>query len=526
MGRIKQGRTNGSGTLEKRGGIWLARWTVGGKRFTRSTGEKISGGKKAKEAAYKKLEEFTSGFDLKDEKRILEIQVAKLSGIDRKLAEEEAKKPALRFMEGWTAYLASQSRPRSGKATLEAYETQYFEFAKWIEDYHAEITELRQVTRSIADEYAQALLSGTQKEQADEIARARKWLDTYERKRKDETAARQLSEDEQKAIDARRRVAARTIRKPVRGGTFNKHMNALSLIWRHVSRHEKARITLNPWGFDKDTGTGIQRITLNHAERPHTRRTLTVEEVYNLLKAAQGEMRVLIGIGFYTGLRLGDAVCLKWENIDRVRGTIGTRSRKTDTETKTAIHPALANILHAEAKPKASGYVIPELATLYESGKAGRVMISKKLRALFQSVGIVTSHKDEQGRQSVIDCGFHSLRHTFVTALRERGATLQTAKQLAGHNTERMTEHYTHDSERAVLALPDVTDAAAAKAAASPAALPFIGTAQAKPDTGAAVATPSQGERPARLSLDELKAALSGLSATERGELLRTIGAA
>lgn len=525
MGRIKQGRTNGSGTLEKRGGIWLARWTVGGKRFTRSTGEKISGGKKAKEAAYKKLEEFTSGFDLKDEKRILEVQVAKLSGVDRKLAEEEARKPALRFMEGWTAYVQSQSRPRSGKATLEAYETQYFEFVKWLEDYHAEITELRHVSRGIADEYAQALLSGTAKEQADEIGKARQWLDTYERNHKGETA-RLLSEDEQKAIDARRKVAARTIRKPVRGGTFNKHMNALSLIWRHVSRHEKARITLNPWGFDKDTGTGIQRITLNHAERPHTRRTLTVEEVYNLLKAAQGEMRVLIGIGFYTGLRLGDAVCLKWENIDRVRGTIETRSRKTDTVTKAAIHPALANILQEGTKPKASGYVLPELATRYESGKAGRVLINKRLRALFNSVGIVTSHKDEQGRQSVIDCGFHSLRHTFVTAIRERGATLQTAKQLAGHNTERMTEHYTHDSERAVLALPDVTDAATAQAAANPAALPFVAKEQTEPDTGAAVATPSQGERPARLSLDELKAALAGLSDTERGELLRTIGAA
>ena len=109
-------------------------------------------------------------------------------------------------MEGWTAYLASQSRPRSGKATLEAYETQYFEFAKWIEDYHAETTELRQVTRNIADEYAQALLSGTTKEQADEITKARKWFDTYERNRKDETATRQLPENEQKAIDARQRA--------------------------------------------------------------------------------------------------------------------------------------------------------------------------------------------------------------------------------------------------------------------------------------------------------------------------------
>ena len=59
-----------------------------------------------------------------------------------------------------------------------------------------------------------------------------------------------------------------------------------------------------------------------------------------------------------------------------------------------------------------------------------------------------------------------------------------------------MTEHYTHDNERAALSLPDVTGAATAKAATNP----------------------------ARLSVAELKAALAGLSDTERGELLAAIG--
>ena len=522
MARTKSGRKNGSGTLEKHNGVWRARWVVDGKRFIRSTGEKVSGGKQAYKAALDKLEAFTSGYELKETRKILEIQVAKLSGVDREIEEHEAQKPALHFMEAWTVYQHSQNRPRSGAATLRNYELQYFQFVDWMKNYHADISELRHVSKDIAEEYAQFMLAGTPKDEREKITQARKWLYSFDYKRKQEAEPRTLGEDEQAAIDRRREIAARTIREPVRGGTFNKHLNALALIWRIVSQNDKARIAANPWAFDKGTGTGIKRITLNHGERPHARRTLTIEEVYNILKAAKGELRGLIAIGFYTGLRLGDAALLDWGSIDRVRGIITVRSRKTDTETRAAIHPALANILQEVVKTK-RGYLFPQHAELYLSGKSGRVQISNEIITLFESVGIATKYTEE-GRRARNDCGFHSLRHTFVTALRERGATLQTAKQLAGHNTERMTEHYTHDNERAVLSLPDVTDAATAKAATNPAALPFIGTAQAEPDTGAKVATPSRGERPARLSVAELKAALAGLSDTERGELLAAIG--
>jgi len=494
MGRTKAGSKNGSGNLEKRGDVWLARWTVGGKRYTRSTGCKVSGGKKSRERAEAMLAEFTDDYRLGDEKRILERQVARLGGVEKEIAAEEAKKPALRFMEGWTAYQQSQSRPRSGAATLRNYELQYFQFVKWIGEHHGDATELRHVTREIADEYAQFLLAGTPKTESDEIRAARLWLARFDWRQKRD-GARELTEEAQKAIEKRREIAAREIRKPIRGATFNKHINALTLIWRHVARHDKARITANPWAFDEETGNGIRRITLNHAERPHPRRALTETEICALLKAADGEMRVLIAVGIYTGLRLGDAAMLNWSNIDRLTGIVTVRSRKTDTETRAAVHPALARILEAETK-KCTGYVMPKTAALYASGKSGRVRISNAITALFESVGIETKFAEE-GKRARSECGFHSLRHSFVTMLRANGARLQTAKELAGHHTERMTEHYTHEDGRAVLALPDMDGG---------------GTGAATPATEAAA-------RPA-LSLADLKAALAGLTAEERAALI------
>ena len=478
-------RTNRSGSLEKHGGYWLARWMVDGKRYTRSTGCKVSGGKSARKAAEAKLKEFTHDYTLKDEKLILEKQVARLEGVEKEIEQEEAKKPALHFLEGWTAYLQSQSRPRSGQGTLRNYEQQYFIFVEWLAKSHPSVVEMRHVTPKIAEEYAQFLLTGTPKDEREAITTARKWLYRFDYRTKRD-GEKTLSAEAQKAIAERRELAKQVIRDPVRGTTFNKHLNALTLIWRHVARHEKARITCNPWAFDEDTGNGIRRIVLNHAERPHSRRALTYEEVYQLLKKATGELKILIAVGVYTGLRLGDAVLLDWGSIDRVTGIIAVRSRKTDTETRAAVHPFLARILQQETK-KTVGHVMPKLAKLYLSGRSGRIKISTMISDLFESIGINTKYV-EDGKRARSDCGFHSLRHTFVTMLRAGGATLQTAKAMAGHHTERMTEHYTHEDGSATLALPDFST--------------------------------TRRNEPAKLSFEDLKAALSGLTDEQRKELL------
>ena len=240
---------------------------------------------------------------------------------------------------------------------------------------------------------------------------------------------------------------------------------------------------------------------------------MTVAEVYNLLGAATGELKVLIAVGIYTGLRLGDAVLLQWANIDRVTGIITVRSRKTDTETRAAVHPFLARTIQAETKAK-HGYIMPKLARLYLSGKSGRVKLSNMISGLFESIGINTKFAPD-GRRARSDCGFHSLRHTFVTMLRANGVKLQTAKELAGHHTDRMTEHYTHEDGRAVLALPDFSEQGATIEKDTDAdAIREDGQAR---NTGATVA-----ELPAaRLTFDELKAALAGLTNAQRAELLR-----
>ena len=85
---------------------------------------------------------------------------------------------------------------------------------------------------------------------------------------------------------------------------------------------------------------------------------------------------------------------------------------------------------------------------------------------LFESVGIQTSTQEE-GKRARPDCGFHSLRHAFVTQLERVGASLSERQRLAGHATAAMTEHYTHEDGSAALALPDLTGAGTKKSSAA-----------------------------------------------------------
>jgi hypothetical protein len=65
----------------------------------------------------------------------------------------------------------------------------------------------------------------------------------------------------------------------------------------------------------------------------------------------------------------------------------------------------------------------------------------------------------------VIEVGFHSLRHTFVSLYRESNAPLAVVESIVGHSNPSMTRHYTHVGElaagRAVALLPSVMGEAA-----------------------------------------------------------------
>ena len=187
------------------------------------------------------------------------------------------------------------------------------------------------------------------------------------------------------------------------------------------------------------------------------RQTLSNKKLASVIsKAETFDMKLLLTIGIYTGLRISDCSLLKWSDVDiehKVIRTIPIKTRKhMDAPVEIPIHPALMKML--EDAPHDSEYVSKANAVDYKNGHA-----SGKVVELFKSCGIVTSKKDDNGKIKLV-CGFHSLRHTFISNAINAGMSPLLVQKIVGHSAVNMTEHYFHDNAakaaEGINAMPDV----------------------------------------------------------------------
>jgi len=245
--------------------------------------------------------------------------------------------------------------------------------------------------------------------------------------------------------------------------TANKYRGLLAMVWDRLK--EDGHITAeNPW----------EKIA-RREQHDEGRRELTIVELRRVCRAAQGDLRVLIAIGIYTGLRLADAATLRWGEVDLVRGIIRrvpSKSRKGRLLT-IPIHPTLRAILTKVEPEKPCEYVMPEIAHDYESRPTA---ITGRVQQLFQSCKIKTLRdRKGPGARKIVDAGYHSLRHAFVSMCAEGRVPLSVVQGLIGHTTSGMTEKYFHLSAGAAAAAIESLPAVTGRIK-KPAALPAHGT--------------------------------------------------
>ncbi len=228
--------------------------------------------------------------------------------------------------------------------------------------------------------------------------------------------------------DGTAEVFARKISGSFAAGTYNKIINCLDLVWRTVVEGH------NPW-------EGIVR---KRGAATASRRPLTEAETDKLLDETDGELRVLVAVGLFTGLRLGDAVNLRWESVRD--GAIFVKTRKTGKPVGIPIHPQLADALGGGRRSD-SPFVMPKLAAEYAKG---RDRTSIRVKRAMEAAGIETSAKSKTGRMVPV-CGYHSLRHSFVSRAIAAGVPPHVVQAVVGHSSLAMTEHYDHLESDTVL---------------------------------------------------------------------------
>ena len=343
--------------------------------------------------------------------------VAALQAIQQELESSETKlaqamdkaNPPLSLAEAWKAYLGNPERPDSGERTLKDYEACWNKFIKWLKKTHTNIKYLRDVHPATAQDYAKHLI-------------------------KDGAAA----------------------------NTFNKHIGFLRLIFRILE--EPARIKENPFGR-------IRKKSL----KTNIRRELTISELKRVLTKSSGDLQLLLSLGTFTGLRLGDCATLKWGEVDLDRHLIKRIPRKTASRKKTPVVIGIPAALHAHLSlippKKRTGYVLPDMAEKYDRDPS---VLTKQIQKFFEDKCKIKTLKNKTGKEwydkaiekwedndkkgpepvyqrAVVQVGFHSLRHTYVSIQAEQGTPMAVVQSVIGHGSPAMTAHYTHIGETAAI---------------------------------------------------------------------------
>jgi integrase len=337
---------------------------------------------------------------LKDNRDIAATFLGKIADTETQLEKAKLAKAAMLISDAWDAFVKQPNRPDSGVVNMRNYKSRFNHFVAWIHAKHPEVKELRHVTQEHADAYVTELAT------------------------------------------------------EVSASTYNRYLNVLTLVWRILFK--VARLTHNPW---KETAR--KRFVV------HSRRELTVEELGRIIEAAKGEMKTLIAFGIYTGLRLGDCANLNWSNIDMVKGILSIIPSKTARRLHKRItiplHKVLWEMLNTVPSKARVGYVLPECHARFELYDGA---LSKEVQRLFRSVNIdtttnYTTPSNGKKKRNNADCGFHSLRHTFVSLCAAGGVPLSVVQSLVGHGNPAMTQHYTHigleTAQNAIALLPSVT---------------------------------------------------------------------
>jgi len=237
--------------------------------------------------------------------------------------------------------------------------------------------------------------------------------------------------------------AAHLFKRGVSPNTYNKHLNLLTLVFRVLT--DKAKLTKNTW-------QNIQRKRLV----PQGRRELTIEELKKVCESATGEMRLLLALGVFCGLRLGDCATLRWCEVDLQRGIIRRipmkTARRNSKPVLIPIHSTLRMLLGEVPPGKRSEYVLPETVEQYQRHAD---TVTDRIQAHFKNCGI-SIHKpgtgQGTGQRAVVEVGHHSLRHSFVSLCRASNAPLAVVEAIVGHSNPAMTRHYTHVGEAAAIA--------------------------------------------------------------------------
>lgn len=312
------------------------------------------------------------------DKALLQSVERQLAGIESE--EKAAKEDPLQgtlLVKAFDVWKRDPSRRSCGENQQYIHDSNWRRFLKWLMDKHPDIQFARQLTRDVAMEWA-----------ADELETCR-------------------------AIN-----------------TYNHHVNSVKTIFKSLRKMDV--MLMDPFEFVH---------VKSDMEDAQGKLPFTDAELELIKKSPETEFVRLSKVGYYTTLRLENAVKIKWEDFDQDLMYYHGVHSKTKADASHRINPELRAMLAETPPDQRHGYVFPDFANLPESG------LAKRFREFLGRCGIQTqttvTGANGKTRTACIR-GFHSFRHTAITRALRNGASPKKVQRWSGHSSDRIQKRYTH----------------------------------------------------------------------------------
>lgn len=205
--------------------------------------------------------------------------------------------------------------------------------------------------------------------------------------------------------------------------------------------------------IESNPATALETLPVKTEERA----TFTPGQLSKLIRAAEGDWPGAILLAYYTGARLGDVANMQWSAIDWRNKLLRFTPSKTKKPVTVPLHPQLER----ELLKKPGIGKTPMFPSLAGRGTGGRLGLSGRFAAIMEKAGIegkITQHA--KGGRALSNLSFHSLRHSFNSAMANAGVSQEIRQQLTGHASVEMNKIYTHHElgplRAAIAALPSL----------------------------------------------------------------------
>jgi integrase len=160
-------------------------------------------------------------------------------------------------------------------------------------------------------------------------------------------------------------------------------------------------------------------------------RYLSFEEYHKLLNNCEGWLKGIVTVAAWTGLRKGNILGLKRNQVNMFEHTISLDSSEMKNE-ESLIIPIAAPAYDALKEAMKVAHLNSQVVFCHADGKPYTMMQVQR------------AFKKALKKTKIENFRFHDLRHCFASWNRQAGVDIDTLADLMGHKDTRMTRRYAH----------------------------------------------------------------------------------